>query len=183
MKKKKILAIVGSLREKSYNKQLAMLVKEQVGDRADFEILDYREVPFFNEDIEEPVPKSVARVRAQVEEADGIWFFNPEYNHFFSGVLKNLLDWLSRAVPNKEPLLAKKPAALSGTTIGMSGTLGSQNHLVTLLSISDMDIMNKPRLTIPHIKNQLDEKGNVALTDSKELLEKQVEAFLAFLDR
>lgn len=181
MQKKKILAIVGSLREGSYNKQLALLVRELIGERAELEILDYQDVPFFNEDIETPVPDGVARVRASVESADGIWFFDPEYDHFFPGVLKNLLDWLSRAVPGKDPLLSKKPATVSGATIGMSGTLGSRNHLITLLNILDMQVMNRPRVAIPHIKDQLDENGKLRSTEIKDLLEKQVEAFLAFL--
>jgi chromate reductase len=38
MDKIKILAIVGSLRKDSYNRQLAMIAKEIIGDRADFRI-------------------------------------------------------------------------------------------------------------------------------------------------
>ena len=88
MKKAKILAIVGSLRKDSFNHQLAKLVEAEVGERADFEILDYQDVPFYNQDVEFPAPEAVSRVRELVKEADGIWFFSPEYNHYFSGVLK-----------------------------------------------------------------------------------------------
>ena len=54
MKKIKILAIVGSLREESLNRQLALAAKELIGDRADFVLLEYRDVPFMNQDIEYP---------------------------------------------------------------------------------------------------------------------------------
>jgi len=39
-----------------------------------------------------------------VKSADGIWFFTPEYNHFFSGVLKNLIDWLSVLPTTREKM-------------------------------------------------------------------------------
>ena len=146
-----ILAIVGSLRKESYNRQLALAVKEIVGDRARFEIMEYADLPYMNQDIEIPAPEAVSRVRGQVKAADGIWFFTPEYNHFFPGVLKNLIDWLSRPVSKEEPqVLAKKPAAISGISPGMSGTGLAQDHLVTLLSFLNMEIMNSPRLTIPN---------------------------------
>jgi len=88
MNKVKILAIVGSLRKGSYNRQLALAAKEIVKDTADFTLLDYQDVPLMNEDIEYPAPDAVKRVREEVKAADGIWFFTPEYNHFFPGVLK-----------------------------------------------------------------------------------------------
>jgi chromate reductase len=115
MQKLKILAIVGSLRQDSYNRQLAMAAKTMIGDRASFDLLDYTDVPFMNQDIEFPAPEAVRRVRETVKSADGIWFFSPEYNHFFPGVLKNLIDWLSRTVKKGEPnVLFGKPAAVSG---------------------------------------------------------------------
>lgn len=61
-----------------------------------------------NEDIETPAPEAVKRARDAVKFADGIWFFTPEYNHFFSGVLKNLIDWLSRPISENEPRFLRK---------------------------------------------------------------------------
>jgi chromate reductase len=182
MKKAKILAIVGSLRKDSFNHQLAKLVEAEVGERADFEILDYQDVPFYNQDVEFPAPEAVSRVRELVKEADGIWFFSPEYNHYFSGVLKNLLDWLSRPVgKNEAPVLIGKPAAVSGITPGMSGTLVAQDHLVSLISYLNMKVMNFPRLSVPNAMDQLDSKGKLKLTNSYQFLKAQTDAFLDFI--
>ncbi len=180
----KILAIVGSLREKSYNLQLAKKAKELVGDRAEFEILEYRDIPYFSEDLEKNPPEIITSIRNKVDEANGLWIFSPEYNHFFPGVLKNLLDWLSRPIAGRDtPLLKQKPVAISGASPGMSGTGLMQDHLVTMLSFLDMDIMNAPRLTIPNVLNQVDEDGNLKLTESLEFLEGQVSAYLEYLNK
>jgi Predicted flavoprotein len=184
MEKIKILAIVGSLRKKSYNRQLALAAKEIIGDRADFALLEYQDVPFMNQDIEYPAPDEVKCVRDAVKSADGIWFFTPEYNHFFSGVLKNLIDWLSRPISDKEPpVLAGKPAAISGISPGMSGTGLAQDHLVTLISFLNMDVMNVPRLTIPSAMQQADSEGNLTLKTSYPYLEKQANAFINYIQR
>lgn len=182
MKKIKILAIVGSLRKESLNRQLALIAKEIAGDRADIELLEYQDVPLMNEDIEFPPPDSVKRVREAVKAADGIWFFSPEYNHFFSGVLKNLIDWLSRPISDEEPqVLDGKPAAVSGISLGMSGTGLGQNHLVTLISYLNMNVMNVPRLTVPNAMEQMDSQGKLLLKDSFPYLERQVNAFIDFV--
>lgn len=181
--KKKILAIVGSLREESFNKMLALKAQEIVGEEAEFEILEYADIPFMNQDIEFPAPEEIKRVRDKVKEADGLWIFTPEYNHFFSGVLKNLLDWLSRPISNDEGnVLNEKPVALSGMTPGMSGTALAQDNLVTLLSFLNMDIMNTPRLTIPHASG-LVKDGKLDLGDSEKYLVRQKDAFLAYLNK
>jgi len=182
MKKLKIVAIVGSLRKDSYNRQLALAAREALGDEAELELLDYADVPMLNQDLEYPAPEAVKRVRETVKAADGIWFFTPEYNHFFPGVLKNLLDWLSRPISRSEPqVLAGKAAAISGITPGMSGTGIAQDHLVTLLSFLNMKVMNAPRLTIPNAMQQLDADGKLQLTTSAPFLHQQAEAFAAFL--
>lgn len=182
MKKFKILAIVGSLRKDSYNLQLALTAKKLLNERADFTILEYQDISFFNQDTEYPTPVAVARVRQEVSLADGIWFFSPEYNHYFSGVLKNLLDWLSRRDVNNNPsVLIHKPAAVSGISPGMSGSAIAQDHLISLISFLNMDVMNSPRLLIPHALQQIDEDGKLALQASLPFLEKQVDAFLNFI--
>ncbi len=178
---KKILAIVGSLRQGSFNRQLALAAQKAVGSQAEFTILDYTNVPFFNQDLEHPAPEAVMQVRTAVKAADGLWIFSPEYNHYFPGVLKNLLDWLSRPINASEPqVLAGKKIALSGITPGLSGTGLAQDHLVTVLSFLNADIMNLPRLTIPNAMQQAP-GGKLALTVSAPFLQKQAEAFLKYI--
>lgn len=182
MKNTNILAIVGSLRKESLNLQLAKEVQKYLKDKASVEIIDYSEVPLLNQDIEYPTPEKVKEIREKVKKADGIWFFTPEYNHFFPGVLKNLIDWLSRPVSKTEgQVLSRKPAAISGITPGMSGTGIAQDHLVTLLSLLNMDIMNVPRLTIPNAMQQVNENGKLELTTSIKFLEKEADAFINFI--
>ncbi|MDD4668548.1 MAG: NAD(P)H-dependent oxidoreductase [Candidatus Methanomethylophilus sp.] len=177
----RILAVVGSLREQSLNRQLAVLAGQALGNRAVFEVLDYRDIPLFDQDEEFPAPAAVARVRRQVLEADALWFFSPEYNHFFPGVLKNLVDWLSRPpAPDEPPVLVGKPAALSGISPGQGATLQAQDHLVTLLSFLDVRLMNVPRLAIPRAAEQLTD-GKLILRDSAPYLQRQADAFLAFI--
>lgn len=183
LKRIKILAIVGSLRKGSFNRQLAQAAKEIAGDRADFEILEYGDVPYMNEDIEFPAPDSVKRVREEVKSADGIWFFTPEYNHFFPGVLKNIIDWLSRPVSEKEPqVLNRKPATVSGISLGMYGTGIAQDHLITLLNVLNMDVMNVPRVTIPNASELVDSEGRLSLPEkSLAFLKMQTDSFIDFV--
>ena len=184
MDKIKITAIVGSLRRDSYNRQLALEAARIIGDGAEFELMDYSDVPLLNQDIEYPAPDAVKRVREMVQASNGIWFFSPEYNHYFPGVLKNLIDWLSRPVSDSEPqVLRGKPAAVSGITPGMSGTGIAQDHLVSVISLLNMKVMNLPRLTIPNALDQTDENGKLALSSSAPFLEKQAQAFLRFIER
>jgi len=184
MDQKRIVAIVGSLRKESYNLQLARKAKEIIGDRADFQIIDYADVPLMNQDIEYPAPDSVRRVRDAVKSADGLWIFTPEYNHSYPGVLKNLIDWLSRPISKEErQVLSRKPIAISGVSTGMGGTLTAQDLLVMLLSMLNANVMNFPRLTIPNIAQQTDDKGRLSLTTSLPYLEKQADAFLKFINQ
>ena len=69
---KKILFIIGSLREKSFNRQLAVIAREIIGNRAEVSELDYSDLPLLNQDIEQPEPAAVARIRKAVSEADAL---------------------------------------------------------------------------------------------------------------
>ena len=143
MDQPRILAIVGSQRKESYNLQLALAAQAVLGDRAVFELLDYSDVPMMNQDIEYPAPAAVQRVRAAVKSADGVWIFTPEYNHSYPGLLKNLIDWLSRPISKEEKqVLSRKPIAISGISTGMGGTGIAQDLLVMLLSMLNTKVMN-----------------------------------------
>ncbi len=141
---KKVLMIVGSLRKNSFNHQLAKQVEAMLSGRAEVNYLSYADVPFMNQDMEFPAPESVARVRQAVQEADGIWIFSPEYNYQIPGVLKNLLDWLSRPlIPNdweRGSAVKGKPVTVSGVA-GRSGAAGVRKHLSALLEVMSMNLI------------------------------------------
>ena len=118
----KVLFIVGSLRKKSFNRQLAEEAQRILGKRADTSILDWADVPVLNQDEEFPTPAPVQRVRNAVVDADAIWFVTPEYNHSMPGGFKNLIDWLSRPLQDGSPaVIMKKTATYSAFSGGSCG--------------------------------------------------------------
>ena len=141
---KKILFIIGSLRAKSFNRQLAMMTKEIIGNRAEVSELDYSDLPLLNQDIEQPEPAAVARIRNAVSEADALWIFTPEYNSSYPGPLKNLLDWLSRPVI---PLDYGMPTCINGKRVAISGaggkaaTANCRAKLTELLTFIKADVL------------------------------------------
>ena len=95
---KKVLFIVGSLREGSFNHQMALETEKALAGKAEVSYLDYSAIPLFNQELEVPTLPSVAAAREAVLAADAIWIFSPVYNFSIPGTVKNLLDWLSRAI-------------------------------------------------------------------------------------
>ena len=95
---KKVLFIVGSLREGSFNHQMALKAEKALVGKAEISYLDYSAIPLFNQELEVPTLPAVAAAREAVLTADAIWIFSPVYNFSIPGTVKNLLDWLSRAI-------------------------------------------------------------------------------------
>ena len=90
---KKVLFIVGSLRQGSFNHQMALEAEKALAGKAEVSYLDYSALPLFSQDLEVPTHPAVAAAREAVLAADA-----PVYNFSIPGTVKNLLDWLSRAL-------------------------------------------------------------------------------------
>ena len=95
---KKVLFIVGSLRQGSFNYQMALEAEKALAGKAEVSYLDYSAIPLFSQDLEVPTLPAVAAAREAVLATDAIWIFSPVYNFSIPGTVKNLLDWLSRAI-------------------------------------------------------------------------------------
>ena len=141
---KKIIFIVGSLRAQSFNRQLANKIASLIGTRAEVSFLEYADVPFMNQDAENPTPPSIARVRSEVQAADGLWICTPEYNAAVPGVLKNLLDWLSRSLVLGDfasgTAVTGKKVTISGVG-GKNATRSSRADLKKLLDFMRMEVV------------------------------------------
>lgn len=49
---KNVLFIVGSMRGWSFNRQMAKVAEEMIADRCKVKYLDYKELPYMNQDLE-----------------------------------------------------------------------------------------------------------------------------------
>ncbi|MDI9489989.1 MAG: NAD(P)H-dependent oxidoreductase [Clostridiaceae bacterium] len=139
---KNILIIVGSMRKGSYNKQLAAHIENSLEGKAKVSYLDYADLPFMNQDIEFPTPETVARVRSEIESADGLWIVSPEHNHSIPSVLKNLLDWISRPREKGNPDAGKTSADVKVTLSGIGGVSGTSFARKALYDICEFIGMN-----------------------------------------
>ncbi|MDO4288773.1 MAG: NADPH-dependent FMN reductase [Eubacterium sp.] len=180
---KKVLVIVGSTRKDSFNKQVAEVAAEQLGAGAEVSFLDYSDVPFVNQDTEFPAPEAVARVREAVMAADGLWIQTPEYNFSYPGVVKNLLDWLSRPLKAGDfasgTAIAGKKTAICGVA-GKSAAAGSRAKLRELLTFIKAEVMEEETGIV--LNPEAFTQGKLILSEeSKAALRAQTEAFLKFI--
>lgn len=136
----KIAVFAGSLREGSYNKQLAQLAAAAVqvagGDATYLDLRDYP-MPLYDGDLEKSsgLTEHAKRLKTLFHAHDGLLIAAPEYNSSMSGVLKNTIDWLSRPGegPLKESCFQKKVAAMVSASPGRLGGLRGLFHLRTVL--------------------------------------------------
>jgi len=181
---KKVLMIVGSQREKSFNLQVAKEAAVFLEGKAEVSFLQYADLPNMNQDIEFPAPSEVERVRTKVKEADGIWIITPEYNGSYPGTLKNLLDWLSRPLyadqPMGETAVLGKKFTISGAG-GRAATAGARGKLTELLKFIRTDVMETPSTGIALERESFMTNQLELSEDKKAELKDQAEAFIEFI--
>lgn len=140
-KSPKILAFAGSLREKSYNKRVLKIAVE--GARAAgaevtyIDLKDYP-LPIFNQDLEtnQGFPPMATAFQNLLLEHDGLLIASPEYNASIPAVLKNAIDWTSRANGNLKTgeCFNGKVAAVMSASPGAYGGIRCLGHLRSVLT-------------------------------------------------
>lgn len=160
----RIVAIAGSLRRGSWN--LRLLDAASAIAPAGITVEVYRglgTIPMFDEDLEtDGGPAGVHQLRAQVAAADGLLLATPEYNQSLPAVLKNAIDWLSRAGADGSAL-AGKPVAVMGATTGGWGTRLAQHALRQTLCATGARVMPAPMLYVRDVATSFSDGG--ALVD------------------
>ncbi|MGI9034906.1 MAG: NADPH-dependent FMN reductase [Pyrinomonadaceae bacterium] len=154
-KKPKILAFAGSLRERSYNKRVlkvAALGAKKAGAEVTYVDLKDYPMPLYNADLQDAqgFPPIATAFQKLLLEHDGLLIASPEYNASLPGVLKNVIDWTSRA--NGDLKLAEcykgKIAAIATASPGAFGGIRCLAHLRDVLTILLVNTC-RPRLPSP----------------------------------
>ncbi|NDZ93911.1 NAD(P)H-dependent oxidoreductase [Streptomyces sp. SID6673] len=118
-----IVALVGSLRKGSINRQLAQVAADNAPAGVRVTIVEgLGDLPFYSEDHDPSIeaqavlPDGVATLRETVGAADAVLLVTPEYNGTIPAVLKNAIDWLSR--PYGAGAVSGKPIGVIGAALG-----------------------------------------------------------------
>lgn len=155
-----VIAVAGSLRQKSYNRAALHAAEELLPEGMTLEVFDIGGIPLFNEDIEaQGYPAAVQQFKARIAASDAMLISTPEYNYSIPGVLKNALDWASR--PASSTPLNGKPLAIMGVSSGPWGTARAQLHLRQSCVYFNMHPLNKPVVQISHAEAKFDAVGNL----------------------
>jgi NAD(P)H-dependent FMN reductase len=146
----KVLALVGSLRVASINRQIAELAIEAAPDGVAVTIFEgLGDLPFYNEDIDNDadVPAAVAALRSAAADADAALVVTPEYNGSIPAVIKNAIDWLSR--PFGDSALKGKPLAVIGGAFGGYGGVWAHDETRKSFGIAGPRVVETIKLSVP----------------------------------
>ncbi|HSJ85180.1 MAG TPA: NADPH-dependent FMN reductase [Acidimicrobiia bacterium] len=169
----RILGIAGSLRRDSHNRAMLRAAARLAPDGVTVEVYDGLEtVPVFNEDLEAEPPPGVVSLRQALRQADGLLVATPEYNQSVPGVVKNIIDWLSR-----EDGLSGLPVAVIGASSGPWGTRIAQTLLRQMLLSVQTVVMSDPTLFVPQVEALLDDDGELVDPQASRRLERVVSSF------
>ena len=168
----RILAFSGSTRRASHNRKLIRIAAEGArlagGEVVLVDLGDYP-MPIYNGDLEaaEGLPEFSRAFKQLLLECDGLLISSPEYNSSFSPLLKNTLDWASRAEDTDGVPLAAyrgKTAAIMSASPGALGGARGLMHLRQLLTTLGVMVLPDQQ-TIRHAGAAF--AGDGALVDEK----------------
>ena len=173
-----VVVFAGSLRTGSYNRALAGVVRDLAPSSLAVTIEEIDAIPLYNLDVERAAfPEAVTRLKQAIRAADGTLVITPEHNFSVSGVLKNVIDWISR--PHGDAALRGKPVGILGASPGVVGTARAQMHLRTILVNLNAIVMPQPAVLIARAQEKFDAAGR--LTDEETA--KHVREFLGAFAR
>jgi NAD(P)H-dependent FMN reductase len=155
MAKKNILAICGSTRKQSANKDVISVITKMSQDTLEITMYDsLADLPFFDQDItDENMPASVIALREAISKADAVLICTPEYVFSLPGVLKNALEWMVSTT-----VFLDKPTAL--ITASSSGEKAHES-LVLVMKTLGVKTNEDLCLLISGVKSKLNSQGEV----------------------
>lgn len=180
----KVLVFAGSARRDSLNKKLARLAAEaasKAGAEVTYIDLNDYPMPIYHGDEEAAsgIPENGKKLKALFKSHNALIVASPENNSSVSSLLKNTIDWLSRAdgaesgmVPFKD-----KTALLMAASPGPFGGVRGLNHLRDI--VSRLGVLTWPdMMTVANAETAFSPEGS--FTDGKQLarLEKLVAAMV-----
>lgn len=156
----KLVGIVGSNAEVSYNRKLMEFIAKEYKDLFTLELLDITNLPMFNQDEDHSREnKDLLVMNRKILQADGVIIATPEHNHTITASLKSALEWLSFELHPLE----NKPVMVLGASYYDQGSSRAQLHLRQILDAPGVNAIVFPghEFLLGKAKEAFDAEGNL----------------------
>ncbi|RDZ29189.1 NADPH-dependent FMN reductase [Lysobacter silvisoli] len=164
----RLLAFAGSLRAASYNRRLVPLLAQGAREAgADVDLIELRDypLPVYDGDIEAAgMPDNVYRLQALMAASDGLLISTPEYNGSMPALVKNTLDWMSRATVEGKSGTLLFQDKMAGIVSASPGPLGGIRSLIVLRdALSKLGLLVVPQqVAVGNAAERLPDTGVLA---------------------
>lgn len=175
----KILALVGTNANFSYNRILLQFMKKHFQQMADIEIYEISKLPAFGVDVPLSEQTEVWKLKQKVKAADGVVFSTPEYDHGIPAALKSATEWLSYHTE----VLKHKPVMVVGVSYGRQASARSQVQMRQILISPDCDANLLPgnEVLIGGASRVFSKDGRLIDADMRDNLEKCFTHFIEYI--
>ena len=170
-----IATLVGSLRKDSLNRKMAQALAVLAPPSLKLDIIEIRDLPLYNQDLDEAPPMPWVNFREQIAKADGVLFVTPEYNRSIPAPLKNAIDIGSR--PYGKSVWNAKPGAVISVSPGATGGFGANHHLRQAMVFLNVPLLQQPEAYIGGADKLFDPDGGIANPSTREYLGQFMQAF------
>ena len=178
---KTVAVLVGSARKVSINRQLAQNIARLAEGKLHLDFVQIDDLPMYNPDLTKDEPASVTRFKEDIARADAMLVVTPEFNRFFTPLIKNAIDWGSKPMNNN--VFSGKPAAAMGATPGAMGAMAGVLSTVQLLGIVGCAVMAAPGVYFSHKPEHHDDDGLLIDPSAQEFLRGWVDAFEVWIEK
>ncbi|GAB6092146.1 NAD(P)H-dependent oxidoreductase [Furfurilactobacillus curtus] len=155
----KLVGIVGSVADVSYNRILMKFIASHFSDQVDVEILDINDIPMFDQENNQTNGEPIQYLNKKILAADGVIIATPEHNHTLTPALKNVIEWLSYEI---HPF-SGKPVMIVGASFYDQGSSRAQLMLRQILESPGVNAVVFPgnEFLLANVKSAFDEQGNL----------------------
>ena len=165
----KILVIPGSLRSSSHNGRLAALAAKELAladaDVTRISLVDYP-LPLFDAEAtnEAALPQHAIQLQRMLEAHHGVFITAPEYSASVTPLLKNAIDWMSRARGRNEPAYAAfkdRVFAIGSASSDSGGALHSLMALRQILELGCGALVIPEQIAVANAQDEFDDMDNL----------------------
>ena len=167
----KLVGIVGSNAEKSYNRMLLKFIASEYSDLFDLELLEIKKIPLFNQSDDQTASESIQYLNQKIMAADGVRTIPP--------ALKSTIEWLSFKIhPLKD-----KAVAIIGASYFDQGSSRAQLHLRQILTAPGVGAYLYPgdEFLLANVKRAFDKEGQIKDKETVEFLRVLLKNFTQYV--